>query len=651
MKLINVKKSQIIKSVIVCLTLIGVLLISSCAPIAPPNATNIGLGQAITLSQNNNISEVKVEPDKGWIVMKAQVEGDPITIVDESGVTVNIIDGTQLFAYTGGMNASELKELGFIFPPDYSISQGSAGSGSGGGGIFSALFPFLLLGLLMFWLLRLGRGANRNQMGELGRSKAILRTGGTPGVTFADVAGVEEAKQDLQEVVEFLKNRLKFQRMGARVPKGVLLVGPPGTGKTLLAKAVAGEAGVPFFSISGSEFVEVFVGVGASRVRDLFQQAKARSPSIIFVDEIDAVGRRRSVGPGASHEEREQTLNQILSEMDGFNPNTGIIVLAATNRLDVLDPALLRPGRFDRRVTLDNPDASGRNAILAVHVKGKPLDAEVNLEVLAKQTAGFSGADLANLVNEAAIIAARKDKEKITMEEFNEAIDRVIAGPAKKNRKVNLLDKKRTAYHEGGHALVAHMLPEADPVFKVSIVARGGIGGYTRTLPEEEHFLMTKEQLQANLAMLLAGHTAEKMVFGNVSTGPHNDIKRATELARKMITDFGMSDKLSLRTFGGGDESIYGIEQKDYSEEVAWEIDKEVHALLNNAQEVAKSILLEYKDRLIYLAEKLIEVENLEGEELARVFNEPIPEKKSEEEVHKPSKRTEMESKAPAPGL
>ena len=389
------KMKKILLSAIIFLIISGVFILSSCTPTAPPNATNISLGQAIILSQDGNISEVKVESEYGWILMTAQVEGDPINIIDERDIQVSISDGTQLYAYTGGMNTAELQETGFVFPPDFSVSQGSSARGSGGSGILTALFPLIFLGLLLFWLLRLGRGASRNQMGELGRSKAVLRTGGTPSVTFTDVAGVEEAKQDLQEVVDFLKNRYKFQRMGARVPKGVLLVGPPGTGKTLLAKAVAGEAGVPFFSISGSEFVEVFVGVGASRVRDLFQQAKARSPSIIFIDEIDAVGRRRSIGPGASHEEREQTLNQILSEMDGFNPNIGVIVLAATNRLDVLDPALLRPGRFDRRVTLDNPDASGRKAILDVHVKGKPLIRDY-LEVLAKQI-GFSGVDLATI--------------------------------------------------------------------------------------------------------------------------------------------------------------------------------------------------------------------------------------------------------------
>jgi cell division protease FtsH len=386
-------------------------------------------------------------------------------------------------------------------------------------------------------------------------------------------------------------------------------------------------------------------------VRDLFQKAKAARPSIIFIDEIDAVGRRRSIGPGASHEEREQTLNQILSEMDGFMPNLGVIVLAATNRADVLDPALLRPGRFDRRVILDAPDTAGRKAILGIHIKGKPLAPEVDLDVIAKETAGFSGADLANLVNEAAIMAARKNRTNIGMDEFGEAIDRVVAGPAKRSRKVNFADKKRTAYHEGGHALVAHLLPNADPVFKVSIIARGGIGGYTRTLPEEEHFLMTKEQLQANLAMLLAGHTSEKMVFGNVSTGPHNDIKRATDLARKMITDFGMSDKLVLRTFGTDpEESVYGIEQKDYSEAVAKQIDDEVQELLDKAHEEAKKLLSENRDRLDYLAEKLIEVENLEGADLIKVFTEPIPDKAALGGEKKTQEKPAIGARVPAAG-
>jgi cell division protease FtsH len=618
---------------------IGIIsLFSGCQPTPPPEAISIDLSEAIALSQSSNISEVRVESENGWMIMIAQIQGDPLTIQDTNNNPAAISNGTMLVADIAGMNTANLKEMGFVFPEKYSVSRGVSGSTGLSSGLI-AFLPLLLFGLLIFMLMRMGGGnAARGQLNEISRSKARMSTGNLSSVTFDDVAGIPEAKQDLLEVVDFLKNRQKYQRLGAKVPKGVMLVGPPGTGKTLLAKAVAGEAGVPFFSLSGSEFVEVFVGVGASRVRDLFQKAKASRPSIIFIDEIDAVGRRRSVGPGASHEEREQTLNQILSEMDGFTPNSGVIVLAATNRADVLDPALLRPGRFDRQVVLDNPDTVGRKAILEIHIRGKPLDPAVNLDDLAKVTAGFSGADLANLVNEAAILAARRNKDAISLDEFGEAVDRVLAGPARKSRKVSMLDKKRTAYHEGGHALVARMLPDADPLFKVSIVARGGIGGYTRTLPEEEHYLMTKEQLQANLAMLLAGHTAEKMIFGNVSTGPHNDIKRATDLARKMITDYGMSENLSLRTFGGEDTGGYwGMEQRNYGEGVAKEIDDEVHKLIDEAHETTKKILKEHEARLIHLANRLMDVENLEGKELEQVFNEPIP----DDNVQTPARNTD----------
>jgi cell division protease FtsH len=624
---------------------------SGCQPAPPPDAIYVGLGQAVELSKNDNIASVALESDNGWMVMTVKVQDGPLGIIDSSNRPVEVTNGSQLVANIDGMNAADLKAIGFVFPASYSVSQGSPGSGGDNTGIIAAIIPLVIFGFLIFFLMRSASGAARNQMSDITRSKPAVSIGSLSNTTFADVAGEEEAKQDLYEIVDFLKNQKKYQNLGAKIPKGVLLIGPPGTGKTLLAKAVAGEAGVPFFSLTGSEFVEVFVGVGASRVRDLFQKAKAAKPSIIFIDEIDAVGRRRSIGVGSSHEEREQTLNQILSEMDGFTPNSGVVVLAATNRADVLDPALLRPGRFDRRVTLDVPDSAGRKAILEIHIKGKPLAPDVDLDIIARETAGFSGADLANIVNEAAIMAARKNKLNLGMEEFGEAIDRVIAGPAKKSRKLNFLDKKRTAYHEGGHALVAHFLPDADPVFKVSIIARGGIGGYTRTLPEEEHYLMTKEQLQANLAMLLSGHTAEKMIFGNVSTGPHNDIKRATDLARKMITDFGMSEKLVLRTFGVNEESpYYGMEQRDYSEAVAKDIDDEVHKLLEDAHEVAKKVLSDNKKRLIYLANKLIELENLEGAELDKVFSEPVPETEVKEEQVKTTSAQPLATRIPNTG-
>jgi cell division protease FtsH len=480
----------------------------------------------------------------------------------------------------------------------------------------------------LFFLFRRAQGANTQAM-NFGRSRARLFDAQTPTITFDDVAGVDEAKQEVYEVVEFLKAREKFQRLGARIPRGLLLIGPPGTGKTLLARAIAGEAGVPFYSISGSEFVEMFVGVGASRVRDLFEQAKRNTPCIIFIDEIDAVGRHRGAGLGGGHDEREQTLNQILTEMDGFDTNTSIIVLAATNRPDILDPALLRPGRFDRRVILDRPDIIGRAAILKVHSSGKPLAKAVNLEVLAKQTAGFSGADLANLVNEAAILAARRGKDIIEMQELEESIDRVIAGPERKSRRISPKEKEITAYHEAGHALVAKMLPNADPVHKISIVARGMSLGHTRQLPAEDRYLMTSSQFKDMVATLLAGHTAERLIFNERTTGAADDIERATMIARKMVTDFGMSDKLGPRTFGHKEELIFLgreiTEQRNYSEKIAQEIDEEVHSLIEHAYGVAKTILTENKERLKKIAGELIAKETLEGETLEALLNESVP--------------------------
>jgi cell division protease FtsH len=409
----------------------------------------------------------------------------------------------------------------------------------------------------------------------------------------------------------------------------VLLIGAPGTGKTLLARAVAGEAGVPFFSISGSEFVEMFVGVGASRVRDLFDQAKRNAPCIVFVDEIDAVGRHRGAGLGGGHDEREQTLNQILVEMDGFDTSTNVIVLAATNRPDILDPALLRPGRFDRRVILDPPDINGRKGILEVHSKGKPLDSSVNLETIARQTVGFSGADLANLVNEAAILAARRNKKVIGMPEFEESIDRVIAGPEKKSRIISVKDKEFTAYHEAGHALVAKKLPNADPVHKVSIIARGMMGGYTKFSPIEDRYVDTRSQLMDRLSVLLAGHVAEELVFSEKTTGPRSDIERVTKIARAMVTEYGMSDNLELRTFGHKEELVFLgreiSEQRNYSERVALEIDREVRIIIQKAYVVAKGILEENKPKLVQIAQRLMVEETIEGDTLEKLFNEPAP--------------------------
>ncbi|HVA26163.1 MAG TPA: ATP-dependent zinc metalloprotease FtsH [Chloroflexota bacterium] len=491
-------------------------------------------------------------------------------------------------------------------------------------GLLGSFLPLIIFGGLLLFMMRQAQGTN-NQALSFGKSRARMFLGNKPTVTFVDVAGVDEAKQELAEVVEFLKYPDKFAALGARIPRGVLLVGPPGTGKTLLSRAVAGEAGVPFFSISGSEFVEMFVGVGASRVRDLFDQAKRNSPCIVFVDEIDAVGRQRGAGLGGSHDEREQTLNQILVEMDGFDTNTNVIVIAATNRPDVLDPALLRPGRFDRQVVLDRPDIKGRRAILDVHAKGKPLDKTISLDTLAKQTAGFSGADLSNLVNEAAILAARRNKKAIFMSEMEEAIDRVVAGPERKSRIISEKEKAITAYHEVGHALVARALPNCDPVHKLSIVARGMMGGYTRFLPVEDRYLWTKSQFEDNLASLLGGHSSEVLIFGESTTGPSNDIERATHIARRMVTEYGMSAKIGPIALGHKEEMIFlGREigeQRNYSDTTALEIDQEVRRIVEHAHDVAREILSHNKDKLIRIAERLLKDETIEGTLFEDMFN------------------------------
>ncbi|MDE3073929.1 MAG: ATP-dependent zinc metalloprotease FtsH [Chloroflexota bacterium] len=491
-------------------------------------------------------------------------------------------------------------------------------------GLLGSFLPLIIFGGLLLFMMRQAQGTN-NQALSFGKSRARMFLGNKPTVTFVDVAGVDEAKQELAEVVEFLKYPEKFAALGARIPRGVLLVGPPGTGKTLLSRAVAGEAGVPFFSISGSEFVEMFVGVGASRVRDLFDQAKRNAPCIVFVDEIDAVGRQRGAGLGGSHDEREQTLNQILVEMDGFDTNTNVIVIAATNRPDVLDPALLRPGRFDRQVVLDRPDIKGRRAILEVHAKGKPLDKAVSLDTLAKQTPGFSGADLSNLVNEAAILAARRNKKAIYMNELEEAIDRVIAGPERKSRIISEKEKAITAYHEVGHALVARALPNCDPVHKLSIVARGMMGGYTRFLPVEDRYLWTKSQFQDNLASLLGGHSSEELIFGESTTGPSNDIERATQIARRMVCEYGMSAKIGPIALGHKEELVFlGREigeQRNFSEATAQEIDGEIRDIVEHAHTVAREILSHNREKLVRIAERLIKDETIEGQLFEDMFN------------------------------
>ncbi len=498
-------------------------------------------------------------------------------------------------------------------------------------GIATALgyiLPFVLLIGVFWFVFRQAQGSNNAAL-SFGKSRARMFTGDQPTVTFEDVAGVEEAKEELQEVVEFLREPEKFISLGARIPKGVLLVGPPGTGKTLLAKAVSGEAGVPFFSISGSEFVEMFVGVGASRVRDLFDQAKRHSPCIVFVDEIDAVGRQRGAGLGGSHDEREQTLNQMLVEMDGFDTDTNVIIVAATNRPDILDPALLRPGRFDRRVILDRPDMRGREAILKVHTRGKPLAPDIDLGVISRSTPGFVGADLENLVNEAAILAARRNRKTIGQAELEEAIERVIAGPERKSRLISEEEKRIVAYHEAGHAVVMNAIPEADPVHKVSIIARGMTGGYTLALPEEDRTLMARKKMIADMIGLLGGRAAEELVFDDITSGASNDLERVTRMARAMVTRLGMSSELGPMVYGQKEELIFLgreiSEQRDYSEAVAQEIDKEVRSLVNDAYEKARAILIQYRDKLDEVAKRLLEVETISREEFESIFPPPVP--------------------------
>ena len=500
--------------------------------------------------------------------------------------------------------------------------------------LVTGLLPILIIGGFIFFMMRQAQGTN-NQALSFGKSRARMFLGNKTVVTFADVAGVDEAKTELQEVVEFLKYPEKFNSLGARIPRGVLLVGPPGTGKTLMARAVAGEAGVPFFSISGSEFVEMFVGVGASRVRDLFDQAKRNSPCIVFVDEIDAVGRQRGAGLGGSHDEREQTLNQILVEMDGFDTNTNVIVVAATNRPDVLDPALLRPGRFDRQVILDRPDMKGRTAILKVHTKGKPLDKTIEIETVARQSPGFSGADLANLVNEAAILAARRNKKVIGTSEFTEALERIVAGPERKSRIISDAEKAIIAVHEGGHAVVQRILPKCDPVAKVTIISRGMALGYTMALPMEDRYLQSKTEFEDKIAGLLGGNAAERLVFGDTTTGASNDIEKATDLARRMVTEFGMSDRLGPLSFGKRDEMVFlgrsMGEQRDYSDEVAKTIDEEVRAIIDNAYERAMDVLVTHRDKLNALAEKLVAEETVDSDGFESLFTDLPPKQNTRE--------------------
>ena len=562
------------------------------------------------------------------VVLMAQSGRLQSIVVDGNSLSIRTRDGQELSSRKedGSSVLEMLRDAGVESGVEVQV-RGSSGLSNIFGLLFSFL-PLIFFGAVLLFMIRQAQGSN-NQTLSFGRSRARMFVGNRPGVTFDDVAGVDEAKEELKEVVEFLKFPERFLSLGARIPRGVLLVGSPGTGKTLMSRAVAGEAGVPFFSISGSEFVEMFVGVGASRVRDLFDQAKRNAPSIVFVDEIDAVGRHRGAGVGGGHDEREQTLNQILVEMDGFDSNVNVIVLAATNRPDILDPALLRPGRFDRRVVLDLPDITGRLQVLQVHTKGKPIDSDVNLEVVAKETPGFSGADLSNLVNEAAILAARRGKKTVTFDEFGEAIDRVVAGPERKSRIVSHREKEITAYHEGGHALVGHVLPHADPVHKVSIVTRGQTGGYTRFIPPEDRYLTSRAQFNDMLATALGGRVAEELIFNEITTGASNDLEHATSLARSMVTRYGMSDRLGPRTFGKREELVFlGRElgeSRDYGDRVAEEIDQEVHAIIQAAHTAATELLTAHKAKLVQLARHLISHETIEGDALQKLLESEAP--------------------------
>ncbi len=573
--------------------------------------TEEDLATILTMAENGQVSSITVDGDR--LVVVQRQNNQILTAAKEPGSSIFEI----------------LQSVG-INPVEQGIEVKVQRSGGLGNlfGILIQFLPLIFFGAILLFMMRQAQGSNNQALG-FGKSRARMTTGNRPTVMFSDVAGVEESKTELQEVVEFLKYPERFLALGAHIPKGVLMVGPPGIGKTLLSKAVAGEAGVPFFSISGSEFVEMFVGVGASRVRDLFDQAKRNAPSIVFVDEIDAVGRHRGAGLGGGHDEREQTLNQILVEMDGFETSTNVIVIAATNRPDILDPALLRPGRFDRRVVLDLPDINGRVAILQVHCKGKPLGEDVDLERLARQTPGFSGADLANLVNEAAILAARRSQKTVAMSDMLESIDRVTMGPERRSRVISQKEKEIVAYHEGGHALVGHLLEHGDPVQKISIVSRGMAAGYTKSLPEEDRMFYSRPQLIDRITMALGGRVAEEITFNEVTTGASNDLEQVTQIARAMVTRYGMSENLLPRTFGKREEMIFLgreiSEMRDYSEKVAQEIDEEVQSIVVDAYHSAKRLLLENYPKLVQIARYLMLNESIEGPDLQQLFASESP--------------------------
>ncbi len=570
--------------------------------------------QTINAPENSTFSEFQTQINQGLVT--------EATIKEQSNtVEYKLANDDSLFQtdYPEGFEGEIFKLL-----IDQNIVLNTDTEPAGMQDYFIAFLPWIFLAGFMFFMFSQVR-SNGNQIMQFGKSKAKELDEESPKVTFKDVAGAEEAKEELEEIKEFLKSPEKFNKLGAKIPKGVLLVGPPGTGKTLLAKAVAGESNVPFFSISGSDFVEMFVGVGASRVRDLFKKAKESSPAIIFIDEIDAVGRMRGAGLGGGHDEREQTLNQLLVEMDGFEANQGVILMAATNRPDVLDPALLRPGRFDRQVIVDRPDLKGRTQILKVHAADKPIAKNVSLETIAKQTPGFTGADLANLLNEAALLAARKSKKTISNLDIENSIDRVLAGPEKKSQILTEEEKLIIAYHETGHALVGWALPNADPIHKVTIIPRGRALGYTQALPDSEKYLTSKAELKDRLAMLMGGRVAEELIFADPTTGASNDIEKATEIARRMVMEFGMSEKLGPMLYGKGTNEVflgrdYG-RQQDYSDEVASSIDEEVKSLLSDAHIIAGKILGKFKKQMEDMVKVLMEKETIDREEVARIFN------------------------------
>jgi cell division protease FtsH len=606
------------------------LIVAAVAMIVMAFQRDSGTSEVLT------INEVARDIRAGLIGRVIIEDGDSLRVVYTEGEE----DGVESYKEADSTLVEQLLALGVTaeqLSPDnvmIEVKPPSQWAGILSGALY--ILPIIFMAGILWFIFRQAQGSNNAAM-SFGKSRARMFSGEHPTVTFQDVAGVEESKQELAEVVEFLKEPQKFIQLGARIPKGVLLVGPPGTGKTLLAKAVSGEAGVPFFSISGSEFVEMFVGVGASRVRDLFDQAKRHSPCIVFVDEIDAVGRQRGAGLGGSHDEREQTLNQMLVEMDGFDTDTNIIIIAATNRPDILDPALLRPGRFDRRVTLDRPDMKGREAILKVHVKGKPLEPNVDLASLARGTPGFVGADLENLVNEGAILAARRNKKSIGQQDLEEAIERVVMGPERKSRLISDEEKRIIAYHEAGHAVVMNAIPEADPVQKITIVGRGQAGGLTWYRPEDDRILTSRKKMIASLAGLLGGRVAEELVFDDITSGASSDIERVTQMARTMVTRLGMSNEMGLMTYGQKEELIFLgreiSEQRDYSEAVAERIDAEVRHLVDDAYKLTRKLLTKYRDRLDAVAQKLLEVETLTREEFEAIFPPPIPKKSGTPQV------------------